>query len=194
MKLLEAEVRTIDSYITEAKVNIFIYFVVYFVLCFGVFVLAYIEKTPFICIFSFYFFLRFLQRVFIYRKIKNIKKRLEEQGLLDKAQNIIFWNQNHYFLTEENFVIFNKKSIDIFSYQDIQTIQKEIHYHFGSATCPPDFLYLTLNNGKKYQILIRFNQSHFSLEEDLDISEFLLSKNKAIVEEELIIKVYDKKI
>lgn len=186
--------RTIDSYIQEAKSDIIIYFFVYFALTLGVIVLAYIEREPFICLLIILFLLMFLQRIFTYHKIKFIKKKIDEQGLLDKVQNIIFWNNNHYFLTEEYFVILNKKDVDIFSYQDIKTIQKEIRYNFGSDICPPDYLYLTLNNGKKYQIIIRFNQSHFSLQEASDISEFLLFKNKDIVEEELIIKVHDKKI
>lgn len=186
--------RTIDSYIEEAKTDILIYFFVYFAFIIGVIVLAYIEQVPFICCLTILFLLMFLQRVFTYNKIKYIKKKIEEQGSLDKVQNIVFWNNNHYFLTEEYFVILNKKDVDIFSYQDIKTIQKEIRYHFGSDICPPDYLYLTLNNGKKYKIIIRFNQQHFSLQEAVDISEFLLSKNKDIIEEELIIKIHDKKI
>lgn len=186
--------RTIDSYIEEAKTDILIYFFVYFAFIIGVIVLAYIEQVPFICCLTILFLLMFLQRVFTYNKIKYIKKKIEEQGSLDKVQNIVFWNNNHYFLTEEYFVILNKKDVDIFSYQDIKTIQKEIRYNLGSDICPPDYLYLTLNNGKKYKIIIRFNQQHFSLQEAVDISEFLLSKNKDIIEEELIIKIHDKKI
>jgi hypothetical protein len=186
--------RTIDSYIEEAKTDILIYFFVYFALIIGVIALAYIEQEPFICCLTILFLLMFLQRIFTYNKINSIKKKIDEQGSLDKVQNIVFWNNNHYFLTEEYFVILNKKDIDIFSYQDIKTIQKEIRYNFGSDICPPDYLYLTLNNGKKYKIIIRFNQQHFSLQEAVDISEFLLSKNKDIIEEELIIKIHDKKI
>lgn len=186
--------RNIDCYIQDAKSDIIIYFFVYFTLITCVIVLAYIEQEPFILCLTILFLFMFFQRVFVYRKIKFIKKKLEDKNLLDKVQNILFWNHNHYFLTEEYFVILKKKDIDIFSYRDIKTIQKEIRYNFGSDICPPDYLYITLTNGKKYKIIIRFNQQHFSLQEASDISEFLLSKNSDIVVEELIIKVHDKKL
>ncbi|HIT23745.1 MAG TPA: hypothetical protein IAD45_04945, partial [Candidatus Faecimonas intestinavium] len=79
--------RTIDSYIEEAKTDILIYFFVYFAFIIGVIVLAYIEQEPFICCFTILFLLMFLQRVFTYNKIKYIKKKIEEQGSLDKVQN-----------------------------------------------------------------------------------------------------------
>ena len=186
--------RNIDCYIQDAKSDIIIYFFVYFILITCVIVLTYIEQKPFILCLTILFLFMFFQRVFVYRKIKFIKKKLEDKNSLDKVQNILFWNHNHYFLTEEYFVILKKKDIDIFSYRDIKTIQKEIRYNFGSDICPPDYLYITLTNGKKYKIIIRFNQQHFSLQEASDISEFLLSKNSDIVVEELIIKVHDKKL
>ena len=104
--------RTIDSYIEEAKTDILIYFFVYFALIIGVIALAYIEQEPFICCLTILFLLMFLQRVFTYNKINSIKKKIDEQGSLDKVQNIVFWNNNHYFLTEEYFVILNKNDVE----------------------------------------------------------------------------------
>lgn len=184
--------RTIESYVEEAKTDIFIYFFVYGFFIIGIILLAIKLQAIFIYLIILPFICFFINRILVYKKVIRINKYLNTNRLKEVGQNILFWNNDNYFLTEEYFIILNKKVVDVFSYQDIKTIQKEINYYLSSHASHHDYLYIKLNNNNTYKIIIRFNSSHFSLQNAIDISDFFIKKNENIIIEEPIVKVCDK--
>ncbi len=184
--------RTIESYVEEAKTDIFIYFFVYGFFITAIILLAIKLQVVFIYLIILPFICFFINRILVYKKVIRINTYLNTNGLKEVGQNILFWNNDNYFLTEEYFIILNKKVVDVFSYQDVKTIQKEINYYFGSHASHHDYLHIKLNNNNTYKIIIHFNRSHLSLQNAIDISDFLIKKNANIIIEEQIVKVCDK--
>ena len=170
--------RTIESYVEEAKTDIFRYFCVYLFFIIGIILLAIKLQAIFIYLIILPFIYFFINRILVYKKVIRINKYLNTNGLKEVGQNILFWNNDNYFLTEEYFIILNKKVVDVFSYQDIKTIQKQTEYHISKHSHIDEYLILKLKNEKSYSILICSNL--LTISNNIDISKFLLSKNKDI--------------
>ena len=171
--------RTIDSYITEVKIDIFIYFFVYGFLLSILFYLSYkVLFYPFFVIFLLWFLFAWMKRIQIYYHIIIVKRYLASHHLLDKLGDILFWNNDCYFLTENYFIIVVKGQIEVFSYQDISSIRKETHSFLGRNSHMDENLFITLKNEKQYQILL--SSTLLTIEIQKDITEFLLEKNPHI--------------
>lgn len=174
-----SEPRNIDSYILEAKNNIFIYFFVYGILLSILFYLSYkVHFYPFFIIFLLWFLFCWIKRIQIYYRVVIVRRYITNHHLLDKLGDILFWNNDCYFLTENYFIIVVKSQVEVFSYQDISFIRKETHYFLGRNSHIDENLFITLKNGKQYQILL--SSTLLTIEVQKDITEFLLEKNPHI--------------
>lgn len=171
--------KTLDNYLVEAKVDIVIYLVFYLVVLGCLFYLSYeIHFYPFFVIFLLWFLVSWIKRIQIYYYVVLIKRYITSHNLLDKLGDILFWNNDYYFLTEHYFIIVVKGRVEVFSYQDISSIQKKAHYFLGRNSHIDKNLFITLKNGKQYQILI--SSTLLTIEVQKDITEFLLEKNPHI--------------
>ena len=56
--------------------------------------------------------------------LKQIKKYLTDNNLLDKIGNIDYWNERYYFLTDNYMIIKQGKEIYSFKYSEIEKIYK----------------------------------------------------------------------
>ena len=95
--------------------------------------------------------------------------------MINDIGRIFFWNNQEYMITDNYFIIINKKKVIHFQYNDIEELYKKTNYKHGGLN---EYLYIRLKNNEEYKVLIW--TTFLVNEEYKDISEYLLSKNKSI--------------
>ena len=182
--------KSLDSYISEAKVDILIYFVVFLIIFSVGFYFSYRwGEYIFLIFLGIWFLISLLGRVQVLYNVSKTKKYLVSNHLIDKIGKIVFWDNDSYFLTDSYFIIVYQFRVHVFSYDDILSIKKEVCYRRHDSS---DHLYITLKNQETFPILI--DSYSMTISDNKDISKFLLSKNPDILVEEVVVDWYGVKL
>lgn len=179
MKNKEKKNQTLDEYIDIGKSDIIVYVSVTLIL---LIIFLYVGIK-----YNVYYYLFFVGLIIIGRTyeriktlvtLKQIKKYLTDNNLLDKIGNIDYWNEKYYFLTDNYMIIKQGKEIYSFNYSEIERIYKESNLVLNKHSCSQEYLHIVVGNNN-FIILI---YSTVLVGEDFkDISDYLIKKNPNIV-------------
>ncbi len=179
MKNREKKKLTLDEYIDIGKSDIIVYICVTFILL-TIFLYVGIKYN----VYYYLFFVglivigRTSERIETFMTLKQIKKYLTINNLLDKIGNIDYWNERYYFLTDNYMIIKQGKEIYSFKYYEIEKIYKENNLAINKHSKSDDYLHIIVGNNN-FIILI---YSTVLVGEDFkDISDYLIKKNPNIV-------------
>ena len=121
---------------------------------------------------------RTYERIETFVTLKQIKKYLTINNLLDKIGTIDYWNEKYYFLTDNYMIIKQGKEIYSFKYSEIKRIYKESNLVLNKYSKSQEYLHILVGNNN-FIILI---YSTVLVGEDFkDISDYLNKKNPNIV-------------
>lgn len=117
--------------------------------------------------------------------LNNIQKYAINSKIEEETKDILYWNHNGLWLTN-NYVIINKSiKVFAFQYKDIKKIKKKEYYTSSGVWATPTFhrdLEIELHSGQKYKV--RMYNQHMEFKEVIeDVTPILLEKNKNIIEE-----------
>lgn len=166
----EVNKKKIEEFITIAKYDSIVYFIVFIISTLFILFIAHKTDTGIYLLFILCQLLFFVGKITSYINIKKIEQYISKNNLYDKMGEIKFWNKEYYILSD-NYVIIKDKKITHFEYNKIKKIKKLKKHHKGSYDI---YLNITLQNKEEYKILI-YTTSLVN-EEYKDISEFLLEK------------------
>ena len=179
MKNKEKKKLTLDEYIAISKSDIIVYASVTLILL-AIFLYVGIK-------YNIYYYLFFVGLIIVGRTyerietlvtLKQIKKYLTDNNLLDKIGNIDYWNEKYYFLTDNYMIIKQGKEIYSFNYSEIERIYKESNLVLNKHSRSQEYLHIVVGNNN-FVILI---YSTVLVGEDFkDISDYLIKKNPNIV-------------
>lgn len=179
MKNKEKKKLTLDEYIDIGKSDIIVYVSVTLIL---LIIFLYIGIK-----YNVYYYLFFVglivigrsyERIETFVTLKQIKKYLTDNNLLDKIGNIDYWNERYYFLTDNYMIIKQGKEIYSFKYSEIEKIYKENNLVINKHSRSQEYLHIIVGNNN-FIILI---YSTVLVGEDFeDISDYLIKKNPNIV-------------
>lgn len=179
MKNKEKKKLTLDEYINIGKSDIIVYVSVTLIL---LIIFLYVGIK-----YNVYYYLFFVGLIIIGRTyerietlvtLKQIKKYLTDNNLLDKIGNIDYWNEKYYFLTDNYMIIKQGKEIYSFNYSEIERIYKESNLVLNKHSRSQEYLHIIVGNNN-FIILI---YSTVLVGEDFkDISDYLIKKNPNIV-------------
>lgn len=179
MKNKEKKKLTLDEYIDIGKSDIIVYVSVTLIL---LIIFLYIGIK-----YNVYYYLFFIglivigrsyERIETFVTLKQIKKYLTDNNLLDKIGNIDYWNERYYFLTDNYMIIKQGKEIYSFKYSEIEKIYKENNLVINKHSRSQEYLHIIVGNNN-FIILI---YSTVLVGEDFkDISDYLIKKNPNIV-------------
>lgn len=179
MKNNEKKKLTLDEYINIGKSDIIVYVSVTLIL---LIIFLYVGIK-----YNVYYYLFFVGLIIIGRTyerietlvtLKQIKKYLTDNNLLDKIGNIDYWNEKYYFLTDNYMIIKQGKEIYSFNYSEIERIYKESNLVLNKHSRSQEYLHIIVGNNN-FIILI---YSTVLVGEDFkDISDYLIKKNPNIV-------------
>lgn len=179
MKNKEKKNQTLDGYIDIGKSDIIVYVSVTLIL---LIIFLYVGIK-----YNVYYYLFFVGLIIIGRTyerietlvtLKQIKKYLTDNNLLDKIGNIDYWNEKYYFLTDNYMIIKQGKEIYSFNYSEIERIYKESNLVLNKHSRSQEYLHIVVGNNN-FVILI---YSTVLVGEDFkDISDYLIKKNPNIV-------------
>ncbi|MCI6932155.1 MAG: hypothetical protein MR765_03355 [Tenericutes bacterium] len=179
MKNKEKKKLTLDEYIDIGKSDIIVYICVTFILL-TIFLYIGIKYN----VYYYLFFVglivigRSYERIETFVTLKQIKKYLTDNNLLDKIGNIDYWNERYYFLTDNYMIIKQGKEIYSFKYSEIEKIYKENNLVINKHSRSQEYLHIIVGNNN-FIILI---YSTVLVGEDFkDISDYLIKKNPNIV-------------
>ena len=179
--------KNFNDYLIETKYDLILYFIISIIYLISLSLLyvflgeAYSFALLFIAIF--HFFLTY-GKLTCYINVLKIKKYLIENNLEKELNNIIFWNEQNYFLTNNIIVIKTDSKVNHFEYSKIKKIKKETKVRIGKSTSVKEYLVIELTDKTKYKILTW--SSSLENEEFKDISDFLLEKNPNIIVSDII--------
>ena len=175
MKNKEKKKLTLDEYIDIGKSDIIVYVSVTLIL---LIIFLYIGIK-----YNVYYYLFFVglivigrsyERIETFVTLKQIKKYLTDNNLLDKIGNIDYWNERYYFLTDNYMIIKQGKEIYSFKYSEIEKIYKENNLVINKHSRSQEYLHIIVGNNN-FIILI---YSTVLVGEDFkDISDYLIKKN-----------------
>ena len=175
---------TIDEYIDIAKNDIIVYASVTFILL-TIFLYVGIKYNVYYYLFFVGLIIigRTYERIDAFLTLKQIKKYLTINNLLDKIGTIDYWNEKYYFLTDNYMIIKQGKEIYSFKYSEIKRIYKESNLVLNKYSKSQEYLHILVGNNN-FIILI---YSTVLVGEDFkDISDYLIKKNPNIVIEKTI--------
>lgn len=179
MKNKEKKKLTLDEYIDIGKSDIIVYICVTFILL-TIFLYVGIKYN----VYYYLFFVglivigRSYERIETFVTLKQIKKYLTDNNLLDKIGNIDYWNERYYFLTDNYMIIKQGKEIYSFKYSEIEKIYKENNLVINKHSRSQEYLHIIVGNNN-FIILV---YSTVLVGEDFkDISDYLIKKNPNIV-------------
>lgn len=179
MKNREKKKLTLDEYIDIGKSDIIVYICVTFILL-TIFLYVGIKYN----VYYYLFFVglivigRTSERIETFMTLKQIKKYLTINNLLDKIGNIDYWNERYYFLTDNYMIIKQNKKIYSFKYSEIKKIYKESNLVLNKYSKSQEYLHIVVGNNN-FIILI---YSTVLVGEDFkDISDYLIKKNPNIL-------------
>lgn len=179
MKNREKKKLTLDEYIDIGKSDIIVYICVTFILL-TIFLYVGIKYNVYYYLFFVGLIIigRTSERIETFMTLKQIKKYLTINNLLDKIGNIDYWNERYYFLTDNYMIIKQGKEIYSFEYSEIEKIYKESNLVLNKYSKSQEYLHIVVGNNN-FIILI---YSTVLVGEDFkDISDYLIKKNPNIV-------------
>lgn len=179
MKNKEKKKLTLDEYIDIGKSDIIVYICVTFILL-TIFLYVGIKYN----VYYYLFFVglivigRSYERIETFVTLKQIKKYLTDNNLLDKIGNIDYWNERYYFLTDNYMIIKQGKEIYSFKYSEIEKIYKENNLVINKHSRSQEYLHIIVGNNNFIMLIY----STVLVGEDFkDISDYLIKKNPNIV-------------
>lgn len=179
MKNKEKKKLTLDEYIDIGKSDIIVYVSVTLILLI-IFLYVGIKYNVYYYLFFVGLIIigRTYERIETFVTLKQIKKYLTDNNLLDKIGNIDYWNEKYYFLTDNYMIIKQGKEIYSFNYSEIERIYKESNLVLNKHSRSQEYLHIIVGNNN-FIILI---YSTVLVGEDFkDISDYLIKKNPNIV-------------
>ena len=179
MKNREKKKLTLDEYIDIGKSDIIVYICVTFILL-TIFLYVGIKYNVYYYLFFVGLIIigRSYERIDTFVTLKQIKKYLTDNNLLDKIGNIDYWNERYYFLTDNYMIIKQGKEIYSFKYSEIEKIYKENNLVINKHSRSQEYLHIIVGNNN-FIILV---YSTVLVGEDFkDISDYLIKKNPNIV-------------
>lgn len=179
MKNKEKKKLTLDEYIDIGKSDIIVYVSVTLILLI-IFLYVGIKYNAYYYLFFVGLIMigRSYERIETFVTLKQIKKYLTDNNLLDKIGNIDYWNERYYFLTDNYMIIKQGKEIYSFKYSEIEKIYKENNLVINKHSKSDDYLHIIVGNNN-FIILV---YSTVLVGEDFkDISDYLIKKNPNIV-------------
>ena len=179
MKNKEKKKLTLDEYIDIGKSDIIVYICVTFILL-TIFLYVVIKYNVYYYLFFVGLIIigRSYERIDTFVTLKQIKKYLTDNNLLDKIGNIDYWNERYYFLTDNYMIIKQGKEIYSFKYYEIEKIYKENNLVINKHSRSQEYLHIIVGNNN-FIILV---YSTVLVGEDFkDISDYLIKKNPNIV-------------
>lgn len=69
-----------------------------------------------------------IDRIYVFWNLRQIKKHLIENDLLDKIGEIDYWNESNFFLTKNYFIIKKGKQVRAILYKEILSIKSNVNY------------------------------------------------------------------
>ena len=179
MKNKEKKKITLDEYIDIGKSDIIVYVSVTLI-----FLIIFLYIGIKYNVYYYLFFVgliiigRSYERIDTFVTLKQIKKYLTDNNLLDKIGNIDYWNERYYFLTDNYMIIKQGKEIYSFKYSEIEKIYKENNLVINKHSRSQEYLHIIVGNNN-FIILV---YSTVLVGEDFkDISDYLIKKNPNIV-------------
>ncbi len=179
MKNKKKKKLTLDEYIDIGKSDIIVYVSVTFILL-TIFLYVGIKYNVYYYLFFVGLIIigRTYERVETFVTLKEIKKYLTINNILDKIGNIDYWNEKYYFLTDNYMIIKQGKEIYSFEYSEIEKIYKESNLVLNKHSKSQEYLHIVVGNNN-FIILI---YSTVLVGEDFkDISNYLIKKNPNIL-------------
>ena len=179
MKNREKKKLTLDEYIDIGKSDIVVYLSVTLILLI-IFLYVGIKYNVYYYLFFVGLIIigRSYERIETFVTLKQIKKYLTINNLLDKIGNIDYWNERYYFLTDNYMIIKQGKEIYSFEYSEIEKIYKESNLVLNKYSKSQEYLHIVVGNNN-FIILI---YSTVLVGEDFkDISDYLIKKNPNIL-------------
>ena len=179
MKNKEKKKLTLDEYIDIGKSDIVVYLCVTLNLLI-IFLYVGIKYNVYYYLFFVGLIIigRSYERIDTFVTLKQIKKYLTDNNLLDKIGNIDYWNERYYFLTDNYMIIKQGKEIYSFKYSEIEKIYKENNLVINKHSRSQEYLHIIVGNNN-FIILV---YSTVLVGEDFkDISDYLIKKNPNIV-------------
>ena len=172
--------KTVDEYVNIAKTDILVYIIMLTLITFILLFISYKVNWFYLMIFCIAFPFTIINKILTYRNLKNIKKYLTENSLLDKIGKIFFWNEKNYFLTD-NYIITSEYNItSLYKYDNILKISKRKNTVLNSKhSYYEEYLIITFKDKEQIELLVY--TTALVDEEFKDITEFLLNKNKNII-------------
>lgn len=169
---------TLDEYIVIGKNDIIVYVSITFILLIA---LLYVGIK-----YNIYYYLFFIgiimvgrvyERIDTFVTLKQIKKYLIINNLLDKIGNIDYWNEKYYFLTDNYVIIKQNRKIYSFEYSEIQRIYKESNLILNKHSQSQEYLHIIVDNN---DFIILIYSTVLVGENFKDISDYLIEKNPNI--------------
>ena len=169
------KVKSINEYIIEAKSDLLVYLIFYIIIIVIATIFSFYVRHWSPIAFSFILIFFVLGRITTYKNIKKIEKHLVDEKIINNIGRILFWNEQDYIITDNYFIIVNRKKVTHFRYNDITELYKKTNYNRGGFK---EYLHIKLKNNKEYSVLIW--TTFLVNEEYKDISKYLLEKNPNI--------------
>lgn len=179
MKNKEKKKITLDEYIDIGKSDIIVYVSVTLILLI-IFLYVGIKYNVYYYLFFVGLIIigRSCERIETFVTLKQIKKYLTDNNLLDKIGNIDYWNERYYFLTDNYMIIKQGKEIYSFKYSEIEKIYKENNLVINKHSRSQEYLHIIVGNNNF--IILVYSTVLFG-EDFKDISDYLIKKNPNIV-------------
>lgn len=172
--------KTVDEYVNIAKTDILVYIIMLTLITFILLFISYKVNWFYLMIFCIAFPFTIINKILTYRNLKNIKKYLTENSLLDKIGKIFFWNEKNYFLTDKYIITSEYNITSLYKYDDILKISKRKNTVLNSKhSYYEEYLIITFKDKEQIELLVY--TTALVDEEFKDITEFLLNKNKNII-------------
>ena len=147
MKNKKKKKLTLDEYIDIGKSDIIVYVSVTFILL-TIFLYVGIKYNVYYYLFFVGLIIigRTYERVETFVTLKEIKKYLTINNILDKIGNIDYWNEKYYFLTDNYMIIKQGKEIYSFEYSEIEKIYKESNLVLNKHSKSQEYLHIVVGN------------------------------------------------
>lgn len=179
VSIMRCKRKTIDDCIKDAETNFSFPIILIIIL---LIISIWTEYCYILLFFVLVILFYIVNQLKVRKLIKKIKKYLVDNDLIDKIGNVYFWNEKDYMVADNYFIILEDNKINIFKYEEIEKVYKKTFVRLSQVGSVEKYLYIYLKNGEEYKILI--SSTLVRSEEFMDISDFLISKNIEIIDED----------
>lgn len=178
----EIKKKKVDEYILETKTDIYVHIVMTVLIFLILLFVSYKVNWYYLLIFDAVFALCIIEKIKTYNNVREIVNSLKDNKLLDMIGKVEYWNEYDYFLTENYMIIIRKHIISCFKYESIRSIKRELRINRGKVK-KPDLLHIMLEDDSNHYVIIN-NNGVMRQEKSIDITNYLIEKNKKIKIEE----------